>query len=191
MAIDVNNILRRSDDEDLVPLLTNYIGDDGDLDFNKIVPMPEDLRKTKSPARIVTQEEYDKAASEAEPGAQLPITQEMYDEYMQKYGYADWYTWAIANWGTKWNAGNSAIDEDTPDVISFDTADHPPQPVIQKLSDLLDVSLTLYYISEGHDYVGCTYFNPGYEFWDDEEFTLDEAPKWLLNDVGYEPVDME
>lgn len=54
------------------------------IDFNKIIPMPEEIKNTQSPNRDEKQAK----------------------ELIKKYGYADWYDWSIANWGTKWNAYN-------------------------------------------------------------------------------------
>lgn len=50
----------------------------------------------------------------------------------EKYGHLDWYDWRMANWWTKWDAGDGSVDVDdnwdgTFDVrFSFDTAWSPP-----------------------------------------------------------------
>lgn len=46
----------------------------------------------------------------------------------------DWYTWSIANWGTKWNAYDSEHPSDT--KVQFDTAWAHPALVIIALSSL-------------------------------------------------------
>jgi hypothetical protein len=40
-------------------------------------------------------------------------------ENLQKYGHLDWYSWSNANWGTKWNACHTRIEDN---VVYFDTA---------------------------------------------------------------------
>jgi hypothetical protein len=52
-------------------------------------------------------------------------------ENIQKYGAKDWYDWSCNNWGTKWNASDSTIDEN---IITFETAWATPVPIIEKLS---------------------------------------------------------
>jgi hypothetical protein len=47
------------------------------------------------------------------------------------YGYASWYDWSIANWGTKWNAYNQHFYDDT---FVFDTAWSNVVDLICKLS---------------------------------------------------------
>ena len=53
------------------------------------------------------------------------------------YGSINWYDWAIANWGTKWNGGEADIDEDPNDdeiLIRFDTAWSPPYLWLEALA---------------------------------------------------------
>ncbi len=51
---------------------------------------------------------------------------------IEKYGYASWYQWAIATWGTKWDAYDLEIVSETYDsegghlTVTFDTAWAPP-----------------------------------------------------------------
>lgn len=77
------------------------------------IPMPEELKDTKSPS---------------EPN----------DELIQKYGYSDWYGWAVAHWGTKWNSydneyeeGIFLVDSQKGAMYSFTTAWSPPAPIME------------------------------------------------------------
>ena len=54
-----------------------------------------------------------------------------YVDNIKQYGYATWYGWRNANWGTKWNACDVDVSGDT---IWFDTAWAPPFAVIEALS---------------------------------------------------------
>jgi hypothetical protein len=107
------------------------IAKDGDteLSFNKLVPMPDELRGISSPVRIMTQAEIDEVwatwnkqkadgtLSEYQKGGPfgLGITQETSDRLIEKYGTNDWYEWAVKNWGTKW---------DCYDVTSWDITEN-------------------------------------------------------------------
>jgi hypothetical protein len=51
---------------------------------------------------------------------------------IRDYGHQDWYSWSIANWGTKWNAYDTNENEDN--GIYFQTAWSTPYPVMVALS---------------------------------------------------------
>lgn len=100
------------DPEDICAMLENIRGDENYpcIDFNRIIPMPEELRETE--ARVGEPSEKQKAN-------------------LKKYGYKDWYGWACDNWGTKWNAYEQEPGED---CLSFWTAWSFPEPVLRELS---------------------------------------------------------
>lgn len=50
---------------------------------------------------------------------------------LKEYGHASWYEWAIANWGTKWNAYKVVRVSNT--VVKFQTAWSMPAKWLQKL----------------------------------------------------------
>ena len=113
-----NNFTITGPKDDVLRFVAQAKGTDSELDFNKILPIPEELRGTNSPAHVVSQEAIDKTWAdwnkrktegnlgdfEKERPFNLGITQAKYDELVAKYGCADWYDWSIRNWGTKWNA---------------------------------------------------------------------------------------
>ena len=53
-----------------------------------------------------------------------------------KYGAKDWYDWRRGNWGTKWNACRTQINDLDKPEIYFDTAWSTPIPVLDKLSQM-------------------------------------------------------
>lgn len=84
------------------------------LDCDKIWPMPDELRKTSNPNKVMSQAEIDQIWADfnkLSPENQkkfggkpfgLGITQELHDELVAKYGFDNWYDWSLANYGTKW-----------------------------------------------------------------------------------------
>ena len=58
-------------------------------------------------------------------------------------GYMDWYSWNIANWGTKWNAYSYDPANGSPadGQIRFETAWSAPHPVISKLFEQTDADI--------------------------------------------------
>jgi hypothetical protein len=113
-----NNFTVTGPKADVLRFVAQAKGTDSELDFNKLLPMPEELKGISSPVKIMTLEEiaqqwieWNDRRSQGKLGAfeqsgpmGLGITQAKYDEFILKYGYADWYDWSIFNWGTKWNA---------------------------------------------------------------------------------------
>jgi len=150
--------------EEVLEKIKNRKGEEGEytcIDFNNILPMPEELRGTCSPPRRISEDEYKKEVAKfsKDPENQIfrpGITKKMYDDYMKRFGAADWYKWACNNWGTKWNAydqsyegmneTNSGCVEAT---IIFDTAWSTPIPVIEKLSEMFpDIHIELKWADE-------------------------------------------
>lgn len=181
--------------------------DDRTFDFNKIVPMPKpllitsgtstdygvavlDFRKNGNDAKlkevmgyvwayhIKTPEDManhlvEKKLANLEDG-QKAI------ENREKYGHQDWYSWSIANWGTKWNAydvGDWKMGRNTAELY-FETAWSPPLPVIQKLAENFPtLTFKLSYADEGGGFLGYTIFKNG-KHHREKEFT------WYKNGVN-------
>lgn len=110
---------------------------DGELDFNTVVPMPKELEGVASPARIVSEKEYEKALKEKETTEDsffyMPITQKMANRFQKEFGATDWYEWRLANWGTKWEASESSIEEND-NFVYFNTAWSMPEAFYVALS---------------------------------------------------------
>jgi hypothetical protein len=93
------------------------------IDFKKIVPMPATI--------------YEGPLGSAEEA---------------KYGKENcWYDWSVKNWGTKWNAYNTA--RLSPRAICFDTAWSAPMPIYEALRVRLpDVRFIVRYADEDVGY---------------------------------------
>ena len=85
----------------------------------------------------------------------------LYKSNEQTYGHRTWYSWAIENWGTKWNA--YSIDLLPPNVIRFDTAWSTPEPIIKALSKMFpDYKFEIEWADEDTGYnVGRAVFENG------------------------------
>jgi len=72
-------------------------------------------------------------------------------------GKGDWYTWRVANWGTKWDVGGEdafgerILPDDNTVVLSFDSAWSPP------------IEFYIFMKGQGFD-IRASYFEPGMEF---------------------------
>lgn len=92
------------------------------------------------------------------------------DFLIEKYGYADWYSFCVAEWGTKWDISGGHIQEAGPGflIASFDTAWSPPIALMEKLEGHGFESVVIDYVEYGMNFVGR---------WDngvDEVYEIDE-----------------
>ena len=138
------------------------------FDFNRIIPMPEEL--------IITNNSYTEFFSNREKYRLLDLAHIFRKECEKfkgtsfksdaiagllnylNYGYVSWYHWSIDNWGTKWNSYEIEYINDN--QVTFQTAWNFPYPVIRKLSELYP-ELTIiaeYYDEEfGYNLGSCTF----------------------------------
>lgn len=144
------------------------------LDFNRLVPMPDELRATKAPADDTPETARLKA----------------------KYGFADWYEWACANWGTKWGAYDhedqkwcTSLNKRGPveSSLYYTTAWSPATPFWQEVSRQNPKLTFRHEFAEGGcGFVGAETFQNG-EMVSSDDFPWDsEAGKELAASFGYE-----
>lgn len=69
-------------------------------------------------------------------------------------GYYSWYSWALANWGTKWNAYDCRLEFQAEKYVEFcfNTAWSFPEPVFRKLAKMFP---TLTFECDCYDEGGC------------------------------------
>jgi len=128
---------------------------DGDNYFslNKIMPMPDELKGTRSPMDIVSQEEYDSNLNQENK----PITQEMSNRFKKEYGHDNWFDWSQDNWGTKWDVDCEEVHIDDWGEVEyrFDTAWGPPEPIYKHLRELFPkLNISWFYREDGMQIAG-------------------------------------
>ena len=139
------------------------------FDFNKIVPTPA----------YITQGDLRHGSREQATGR-------------------NWYDWNYANWGTKWNAYELTISEDTPErlVFKFDTAWASPDPIFNALGKAFpELAITAEYFDEGHCFWGSSIKPAGVRDFIEEVFSdhkasdraLAERNRLCLELKGYDP----
>ena len=123
--------------------------DDGftttELTFELLYPTPEELIKGDS---LVTR--MDEGETEEQFSARLKRLNE-------EYGASDWYEWRIENWGTKWDAAETIILENSVDelCVCFNTAWAPPTEWLKKVSlRFPNLNFVMDYMEEGQGYCG-------------------------------------
>lgn len=159
----IRNNVTFSGNEEVIARMREEIqggGEEQFIDFNKIAPIPKELRDTQSPLKIISQEEYDLqekrianddlTKEEKQWGVSRGLTQNLANEYQQKFGATDWYNWQIENWGTKWNANESI---DFGNGIEFNTAWSTPFNLFVSLSKKYpEVRFNIRYADEDFGY---------------------------------------
>ena len=78
---------------------------------------------------------------------------------LKRHGYTDWYEAQNSVWGTKWNACDSVVDEET-ETITFDTAWSCPFEVLEELSKVVNITVSFADEDLGNNY-GIIEFNNG------------------------------
>ena len=106
--------------------------------LKEFIPVPEDLNVTAS------------------PGTQDAELQAIYAANIAKHGYANWYDWCVANWGTKWDIGADGMEaDDIPGglMLTFESAWSPPCDAYAKLMDM-GFSIRAMYYEPGMAFAG-------------------------------------
>lgn len=157
---------------DEIKKVTEFVkSEESDFDFNKVIPMPEELNITDC-SRGKTGEEYLRAIAipadkrtdkdlevinrfkkfEAENPDSAKEALELGQKYIdnvEKYGFRTWYDWRRYNWGTKWNASDAWANDGLGGCFGFNTAWCFCEPVIQRLSELFpEVSIDFVFADE-------------------------------------------
>lgn len=174
-----NRVTLSGDAEDLLKLKSVIGSDDNPLDFDKIMPMPESLSIEAGSKElgyravygdwqgllnyswiaehhIQTREELINFFRRKYPD--YLEAAEVYKKNMDEYGHLNWYSWRLANWGTKWPIGPDDLvivcNEDDFMQLEFDTAWSPADGIHEKIQEIiheqeLSCSITWFYDEPG------------------------------------------
>ena len=135
-------------------------------------PMPKELENTTSPPRIVSQEEYldQMEKNKTQTYKSYPLTKEMNESLIQKYGHNSWYGWCNEHWNTKWGCYDFIVDDE---VIYFTSAWSPiGEDIIDMFSK--DFPDFVYSWEEEQEYGAKMEYSNG-EFIDRNEYDM---PEW-------------
>lgn len=125
------------------------------VDLAQIHPTPEDLN-----IRSVIYSNPEEGTPEHAEWLDL---QAKYKVNIEKYGYATWYDWNIANWSVKWAPNITEFERYSHGiVINYETPWGPATDLIRKISEVfptLVFSVTM--TEESNAFVGCEVFHQG------------------------------
>jgi hypothetical protein len=149
------------------------------FDFNRLIPMPGLLKRTGCGSRIIDGKKLSSWRILSEgiegeiPEEVRPFTPEE-ESALREIGHFNWYDWACANWGTKWNAACVSVTATTlidPDAIeiTFDTAWSPPLPVFDKMiEDYPDLCFECRWVNEDEPDIEHALTSGAFDIGDDE-----------------------
>jgi hypothetical protein len=134
-----NSVEIYHDDPKMIERVRTAFNGDGLL--QEFIPVPQALRDTVSGSMGEDQRE----AHEAQQKANL-----------EQYGYNDWYSFCVNEWGTKWDIGadgNPAQDIPGGLMLGFDSAWAPPCAAYEKLQ-AMGFRITAMYYEPGMAFAG-------------------------------------
>ena len=128
----------------------------------EFVPCPQALRDTSS-----------------------PNSNDDVDQLIEKYGYADWYSFNVNEWGTKWDFGSPDGINDVQEneiVLYFDSAWAPPVRLMEKLEEL-GFEVDLMYYEPGMAFCG-RYRDGDDDYYEYSNMNADEIDIEIPSDIN-------
>lgn len=146
-------------------------GEGRQFDFNTITPCPDVLFKACSPSPLDMgkDKEGNYKALERIKGLDIPDedkAKRLKDEQAElnraienkrEYGSANWYSFCLKHWGTKWGAYGCHITQEDKDcfVLHYQTAWSPATPILVKLGKMYPkLTFDNVFVDEGWNYAG-------------------------------------
>ena len=146
---------------DIENLVTQLASETTHFDFNKVIPMPTELRGVCSPVKAFkTKAEVAEYNNNVSEGIGQAITHAKHKALLKKYGHAEWYNWSLENWGCKWNNDNDVdISYDNKEnscvTYGFDTPWGPPEGIYLALREQFpEVRISWFYDEPGMEFSG-------------------------------------
>ena len=158
MPNNITNIIRFGCTEERFREIAESLKRDGSylgsVDFNKLIPMPEELdiesgslgqkglhmyrkylRETEGMDAAMKQKVWDAYLAKSGDAPKAMELGKRYHENSVKYSAPTWYEWCCNNWGTKWNAYNCERADTAKKELRFETAWSSVPSVIRNMSE--------------------------------------------------------
>lgn len=147
--------------------------------LNSLVPMPEELKGIRTGSGTDARTGKTVKLWRETPEGNVGLTDEEIADYTERFGTADWYTWSIRSWGTKWDVTISTFSITDlgggmrEAVATFDSAWSPPEAWLAAVADEFpNGHVSLAYAEGGMGYFGLVTYLDGelVEQWTSESF---------------------
>jgi hypothetical protein len=139
--------------------------------FGRFFPCPKELTETQSPA-----------------------AKDIADKNIAKYGHPDWYSWNIANWGTKWDVDVNMdqmiyiTEKNCYITMTFDSAWAPPVEFFKKLFEKYKdqgLNIEMEYFESGCCFLGSCVTVKGIFYDDYREYTDMESLRAAIKELDH------
>lgn len=127
-------------EEDIRAVLDLMRSETSGFDFERIIPMPEILRKTIAPIQVVEDKGWD--PEELNKPEIRTLSKSKHQEFIAQYGAADWRAWAEQHWGAAKPPFETGIEAER---IVFTTPWRPPFALIKQMVKMLPPDVELEY----------------------------------------------
>lgn len=131
-------------------------------------PCPKDLKETMAGYSGDPEKQKENEAREA--------------SNREKYGYANWYDWQVANWGTKWDVDTNnygKVAENGKSLgVNFQTAWSPPINFYEYLANM-NYKVEASYYESGMGFCGSYSSENGEDYYEIKDFTS----KWVKENI--------
>lgn len=197
-----NEVVISGSPAQITRLLEKGRGDEGRFFLSNIYPCPENLRKVSAGSeedfyrvKHGTTTEWERYRSyewvAKLNGGEAPTTREQviaalekrhsdfhekadqYKRNLEEHGHATWYTWCVANWGTKWDIEAHIAPRDENDdtgQLNFDSAWSPPVDAFVEISSQFpELRIECRYFEEGCNFIGVCIIEDGAVVAEDED----------------------
>lgn len=149
------------------------------LSFDNFIPMPKEFLEIQTGGRTIGKQYV--TAWRIVDGKDVAVKAEEIEELKKKYGAEDWHSWAVKNWGVKWDVEAHLYDQsETSLSYTFDTAWCQPANFIETVAKMFPtLHFEMEYKEPGAEFQG-TIIAKGDDFTDmpedyePEEWELDE-----------------
>ena len=155
-----NNTFKVSASKEQIDGFEKFLNDNNGKDwFDFFAPCPEELKKV----------------------GDVSFHKEPDESLVEKYGYSDWYSWSVANWGCKWNCDAQDWNREDDNTIGFwfDSPWAPPIELYNKISES-DFEVEAQYHEEGMAFVG-EYIDGDDNYYEYSDLdSLDDIPEHIV-----------
>lgn len=152
--------------QEIIPARTDHY----EIRFNKLRPMPDEIRGIVSGGHTLPDGKYVHNWRESADGTCTEVPAEEIARLVRRFGASNWYDWQVGNWGVKWDvvhadsgrSDDGPVEGETQASYTFETAWSPPETLFHYVAEKFPkLTFTLTYYEEGMGFGGMLTWHRG------------------------------